>query len=184
MSHPQLRTSRWGLATLVIAWLTVLPLLTGSASAVRTDAPQPAPSQTFSWPLTDPHPVVRPFQAPSSPYGAGHRGVDLGGTPGEPVTAAADGTVVFAGHLVDRGVVSIDHHDGSRTTYEPVTPTVVAGQTVSRGGVIGTLTTGHPDCVDAPACLHWGLRHGEEYLNPLILVSGGHVRLLPVPAGP
>ena len=30
------------------------------------------------------------------------------------------------------------------------------------------------------ACLHWGLLQGEAYLDPLSLVGGGPIRLLPL----
>jgi murein DD-endopeptidase MepM/ murein hydrolase activator NlpD len=129
--------------------------------------------------LAAPHPVVRPFKPPATQYGPGHRGVDLGGQPGEPVLAAGDGVVVFAGSLAGRGVVSIDHGGGLRTTYEPLTVVVSAGRRVERGTVIGQLAPGHEGCVKAPACLHWGARRGREYLDPLGLLSSGHVRLLP-----
>lgn len=121
--------------------------------------------------------MVRPFAAPSSQYGPGHRGVDLGGTPGEPVLAAADGVVVFAGLVAGRGVVSLDH-GGLRTTYQPVVLAVLPGQAVARGSVIGQLAAGHEGC-GAAACLHWGVRRGLEYLDPLGLFSSGRVRLLP-----
>ncbi|GLZ31312.1 hypothetical protein Lesp02_35000 [Lentzea sp. NBRC 105346] len=136
----------------------------------------PIPHGRFGWPLAPPHGVVRSFAAPPSPYGPGHRGVDLLGVVGAPVFASGDGVVVFAGLLVDRSLVSLDH--GSlRTTYEPVTPSVAVHQRVRRGEVIGTLAGGHPGC---DSCLHWGARRGPEYLNPLRLVSPGRVRLLPV----
>ncbi|KOV84376.1 hypothetical protein ADL03_17825, partial [Nocardia sp. NRRL S-836] len=35
------------------------------------------PTTRYSWPLPPPHPVVRAFLAPTSPFGPGHRGVDL-----------------------------------------------------------------------------------------------------------
>jgi murein DD-endopeptidase MepM/ murein hydrolase activator NlpD len=129
--------------------------------------------------LAPPHPVVRPFRPPATQYGPGHRGVDLGGQPGEPVLAAGDGVVVYAGPLAGRGVVSIDHGGGLRTTYEPLTVLVSAGQRVERGTMIGQLASGHEGCAKAPACLHWGARRGREYLDPLGLLSAGHVRLLP-----
>jgi murein DD-endopeptidase MepM/ murein hydrolase activator NlpD len=147
------------------------------AHAVSSPPPdQPVPQ--FSWPLGPPHPVLRPFTAPATPYGPGHRGVDLGGTPGEPVFAAAGGVVVFAGELAGRGVVSIDHAGGLRTTYEPLAPAVGAGERVVAGAVIGQLRPGHSGCA-AAACLHWGVRRGAEYLDPLALVLQVRVRLLP-----
>lgn len=135
----------------------------------------------FSWPLPPPHPVVRAFEAPASPFGPGHRGVDLSAAEGTPVLAAATGTVVYAGAVAARTLVSIEHSGGLRTTYEPIAPTVTAGHPVRRGEVIGHLQPGH--C--PTPCLHWGARRGHEYLDPLRLVSRGQVRLLPLnPTGP
>src|SRR5918997_1221263 len=91
----------------------------------------------FSWPLSGSPAVVRAFQAPALPYGPGHRGVDLAAVPGAPVLAAGAGTVVFAGTVASRGVVSVDHSGGLRTTYEPVSPSVSAGDHVARGEQIG-----------------------------------------------
>jgi murein DD-endopeptidase MepM/ murein hydrolase activator NlpD len=86
--------------------------------------------------------------------------------------------VAFAGMVAGRPVVSIDHADGLRTTYEPVDPSVGAGQAVARGSPIGTLLGGHTGC-PAGACLHWGLRRGETYLDPLLLLRPPRIRLLP-----
>ncbi len=140
-----------------------------------------APGAVYGWPL-HPAPTVRaPFREPAHRYGPGHRGVDLGALPGQPVLAARAGTVVFAGPLAGRGVVSVQHDDGLRTTYEPVNPLVAAGAVVRRGDPIGALDAGHPGCPD-PACLHWGARRGDaEYLDPLVLVRPARIRLLPVP---
>jgi len=151
----------------------------GWASGLSPPRLPPSRPGRFGWPLAPPHPVVRPFKPPATQYGSGHRGVDLGGQPGEPVLAAGDGVVVFAGSLAGRGVVSIDHGGGLRTTYEPLTVLVSAGRRVERGTVIGQLAPGHEGCAKAPACLHWGARRGREYLDPLGLLSSGHVRLLP-----
>jgi len=95
------------------------------------------------------------------------------------VLAAGDGVVVFAGMVAGRPVVSIDHAGGLRTTYEPVDPTVAAGQQVARGSPVGTLLAGHHGCA-VTACLHWGLRRGETYLDPLALLEVPRVRLLPM----
>lgn len=100
------------------------------------------------------------------------------GAAAQPVLAAGDGVVVYAGPLADRGVVSIHHPDGLRTSYEPVRATVHPGQVVHRGDPIGALDNGHLGC-PASACLHWGLRRDGRYLDPLLLVRVTHVRLLP-----
>ena len=139
----------------------------------------PVPVAGFGWPLGGTPKVVRRFDPPPQPWLAGHRGVDLAGEPGAPVLAAGAGTVVFAGMLAGRGVVSIDHVNGLRTTYEPVLASITAGAAVGRGSRIGALEPGHPDCREA-ACLHWGLRRGEVYLDPLTLLGSGRVRLLPL----
>lgn len=95
--------------------------------------------------------------------------------------AAGDGVVVYAGWMVDRNLVSIEHTGGLRTTYEPVAPGVSVGDQVTRGQPIGHLEPGHPECAAEPplACLHWGARQRLNYLDPLRLLGFGHVRLKP-----
>jgi murein DD-endopeptidase MepM/ murein hydrolase activator NlpD len=164
--------------------LLALPLIV--AAAVLAPAPAaagPAPSVATLWiaPVVGGVVVTRPFDLPAGPYAAGHRGVDLGGVPGAPVLAAGDGVVVFAGVVAGRPVVSIDSADGLRTTYEPVGPSVAGGQVVARGSPIGTLLAGHAGC-PLEACLHWGLRRGGTYLDPMGLLHPPEVRLLPMGA--
>ena len=137
-----------------------------------------APRPGFSWPLQGSPVVTRGFQPPQTRYGVGHRGVDLGGYVGEHVLAAGPGRVSYAGLLAGRGVVTVTHSGGLRTTYEPVTTTVHVGDQVAQGDVIGRLSTGHAACRDV--CLHWGLLRGETYLDPLGLVQAQQVRLLPL----
>ncbi|POM24516.1 Peptidase family M23 [Actinomadura rubteroloni] len=131
----------------------------------------------WRWPLGPPAPaVVRGFAPPAVPWGAGHRGVDLAARPGLPVFAAGAGRVSYAGRLAGRGVVAINHGT-LRTTYLPVVPSVRVGGVVSAGSRIGVVEDAlPPHC--ALACLHWGLRRGAVYLNPLDLVQR-RVRLLP-----
>lgn len=123
----------------------------------------------FDWPLRGESTVTHPFDPPANDYGPGHRGTDLAAEPDEPVLAVAAGTVVYAGRLAGRGVVSIRHAGGLRSTYEPVDSDVSVGERVRQGQVIGSVSTGHHDC-PAPACLHWGMRDGSDYLDPLVLV--------------
>ena len=154
--------------------------------AVPTRAAAPAtvpPGGPWGWPLAGRPPVLRGFDPPAHPYGPGHRGVDLGAAPGDPVLAAGPGVVVFAGVLAGRGVVSVQHAGGLRTTYEPLVVATRRGAAVARGSVLGRLAGGHAGC-PWPACLHWGLRRGEVYSDPLSLLRRGPVRLLPLRGGP
>ena len=145
--------------------------------------PRSEPGASYAWPLAPPTRVVRAFAPPAEPWLPGHRGVDLAAAPGTVVGAAGAGRVVYAGELAGRGVVSVQHPDGLRTTYEPVTPSVAVGDAVTLGSPLGVLEPAHPGCREA-ACLHWGLRRGDLYLDPLALLGLGRVRLLPVPASP
>jgi murein DD-endopeptidase MepM/ murein hydrolase activator NlpD len=136
------------------------------------------------WPLRpEPPAVTRPLDAPKPDWRRGHRGVDLAGVPGQPVYAAGPGTVVFAGLLAGRAVVSVQHPGGLRTSYEPVEAAVRPGQLVDTGTPLGRLKAGHPGC-PAPACLHWGAMWGParraDYVDPLGLLAGTPVRLKPL----
>src|SRR5688572_7143603 len=151
----------------MVLLLSVLMSLTGLS------APAPAvPGQGFGWPV-DGARVVRRFDPPPQPWLPGHRGTDLAAAPGTTVRAAGAGMIVFAGQIAGRGVVSVAHPGGLRTTYEPVlTEEHRPGDPVAAGQRIGTLAPGHPGC-PAPACLHWGLRRGPDYLDPLTLLGLG-----------
>jgi murein DD-endopeptidase MepM/ murein hydrolase activator NlpD len=125
-----------------------------------------APS--WRWPLTPRPPVLRAFDPPPKPWLSGHRGVDLeAGSDGVQVTSPAAGTVSFVGVVVDRPVITIDHGNGLRSSFEPVESTLTAGTVVGMGEVIGTVRPGH--CSASP-CVHWGVRRGDDYVNPLQFV--------------
>lgn len=162
-----------------------LLLLAGSALPSRAAGPAPPVVPPGRSPLTGAPAPSRDFQPPARRWQSGHRGVDLPGRPGEPVLAAAEGRVSHAGMLAGRGVVVIEHGP-VRTTYEPVVAQVKAGERVTAGQPIGTLAAGHPEC-SVEACLHWGLKAGEDYLDPLLMLvpadtggesGGSRVRLL------
>ncbi len=125
-------------------------------------------------------PEVRGFEPPPLPWEPGHRGVDLAVAVGTEVVAPADGVVSFAGMIAGRPVLVISHGE-VRSTLEPVEATVMVGERVTRGQAVGRLAAGHA-CA-ASACLHWGLRRGENYLDPRTLLAGDtSVRLLPADA--
>lgn len=126
-----------------------------------------APS--WRWPLAPRPPVLRGFDPPPKPWLSGHRGVDLGTAgDGAQVTSPAAGTVTFVGVVVDRPVITIDHGGGLRSSFEPVDSPLAPGSAVAAGQVIGTALPGH--CT-AAGCVHWGVRNGEEYVNPLQFVT-------------
>ena len=163
------------LVRVVAAGLLLLVVAPTPARGLDT-VPAPAPEHAV-WPLHPTPEVVSRFDPPTSRWGAGHRGVDLRGAVGQPVRAAAAGTVTFAGRLAGRGVVVVSH-GRTRTTYEPVTASVRQGDRVQAGARIGRLELLGSHCLPA-VCLHWGLLEDERYLDPLTLVGGGPVRLLP-----
>ncbi len=138
-----------------------------------------APRSPWTWPLSPRPAVRRPFDAPAQRWLPGHRGVDLVGSVGQPVLSAAAGTVTFSGVVAGRGVVSVRHAGGLRTTYEPVDDRAARGTAVARGARIGTLarTPGH--CAPA-VCLHWGAVEGDTYRDPLTLIDPGRPVLLPL----
>jgi hypothetical protein len=153
------------------------------ASPVPGNMPRPErltgeSSPRWTWPLHGRPRVVRPFAPPSTPWGSGHRGVDVAPLNGGPVVAAGPGVVSYAAVLAGRGVVTVQHTGGLRTTYLPVAATVKVGQPVRAGDALGALSPTPSECPPQP-CLHWGLLRGETYLNPLLLLSAGPIRLLP-----
>jgi hypothetical protein len=145
------------------AWASASASASASLSASARAAPR------WSWPLPAPHPVVTSFEKPEEVWSPGHRGIDIGGSDAGAVVLAPDaGVVRFAGVVVDRPVLSIEHADGVLSSFEPVTATVAAGEAVERGQPVGVLEAGH--CGGA-SCLHLGARIDGEYVSPLLLLG-------------
>lgn len=122
----------------------------------------------WAWPIPSPHPIARPYLAPATPYASGHRGVDISAADGATVFAPDDGVVHFAGFVVDRPVLSIDHGGGVISSYEPVATSLVEGVAVRRGAAVGVVEAGH--C--RATCLHLGVRVDGEYVSPLRYLGG------------
>ena len=167
---------RW--AAVVLCWV-----LLSAAPAVADSGKDNA---RLEWPLRPPPAVVRGFDGPGPEkpnWNPGHRGVDLAGAPGQSVYAAGSATVVFAGLLAGRPVVSLAHPGGLRTSYEPVRAAVRVGESVTAATVIGELVAGHAGC-RAAACLHWGAMwgpaSGADYVDPLGLLKSTAIRLKPL----
>ncbi len=164
---------------------------TDAGEPLEPAAPKSASAEGRSWPLAGRPAVARGWEPPTGPYAPGHRGVDLAADPGDAVLAAADGTVAYAGRVAGRGVLVIEvagvGEPPTRTTYEPVTATVAVGDQVAAGDPVGVLEAGPSHC--AGSCLHWGLRRGDVYLDPLSLLTPDLLhrppsRLLPLTGAP
>lgn len=113
-------------------------------------------------------PVLRSFDPPETRFGPGHVGVDFGIAPGTPVHAAGDGVVVFAGR-VGAGLHVVVRHPGDiRTTYSFLaSATVVVGQQLERGATLGT--SGGTGAGHGSGVLHFGVRVGATYVDPMLL---------------
>lgn len=181
-----------GLATAVLVVVVVVVVAVGGLVGPVSSAAPGATSSSMRGPLDGPVSVVTPFDPPAQRWLPGHRGVDLAGSPLDRVVAPAEGTVLFAGAVAGRPVLSIDHGGGLRTTYEPVRATVDVGDEVMTGDVVGHLVAGHPGC-PVVACLHWGARvasggpsgDDDDYVNPLGLLADADrpIRLKPTQPG-
>lgn len=159
------------------ATLAVVLLATpAGAGAPGPGRPSPAVSTPFDVTSGGVAPVggrvVRPFDPPVTPYGRGHRGVDLAGRQGEPVRAALAGTVTFAGQVAGVTWVTVAHADGLTTTYGGFVATARAGDAVALGAPIGS--------VGDRARLDWGARRDGRYIDPLLLLGRRGVVLVPV----
>ena len=171
--------------------LAVLLLLAAGSSAgaapsrgtaARAAASRTLPSPDVIAPVLNGIDVIRQFERPGHDWSAGHRGVDLAADVGAPVVSSVDGIVTFAGTVVDRGVVTVQDARGMRSTIEPVSTVVHPGETVRKGQTIATALAGH--CTERP-CVHWGIRVGSGYVDPIgLLRPPVRIVLLRVPANP
>lgn len=121
------------------------------------------PPARWAWPSGSSPGVVTDFVAPESPWGAGHRGVDIDARFSNTLIAPVSGRIRFVGRVVDRGVVTIETAEGWLVSMEPVTISDSVGSRVRQGQRIGTIAPGH--C--PRRCLHVGLRINGEYHSPL-----------------
>lgn len=167
------------IAVITAAAIVIAP--TPYAIPERPIAPGPSPpinlfqatratasNETWASPVPLPLTIGRKFDPPDVRWHAGHRGVDVCPGVGTPVRAPRAGTIIYAGRLADRNLVSIRHSNGLRTTFEPVTPRVRVNDTVSQGTVVGVVEGGHDG-----DCLHWGVKVSRDrYLNPILLLYG------------
>ena len=139
------------------------------------------PNGTWAWPVSGP--VIRGFDPPDTPFGAGHRGIDIAVAPGTPILAPEAGTVSFAGRVGGELFVTIVHGGGLSSTYSWISVAAVRkGDVVSRGQTIGATGTGHPGA--GIPHLHLGVKLDGGYVDPLQFLAPlgvqDLIRLVPI----
>lgn len=128
------------------------------AVQITPDAGAVSPTGSFVWPAAG-----RITQA----YRFYHKAIDIANSGGGPILAADSGTVIVAGWPDNSGYgnrVVIDHGNGYVTLYAHMSVIQVqAGQTVSRGSVLGQMgSTGRSTGVH----LHFEIRRGGVFEDP------------------
>lgn len=162
-------------------------LVSGTPGDTPADPAGPTTTATTGAVLPVDGPVTRYFERPPQRWAAGHRGVDLAAEPGTPVRSPVPGVVSFAGPVAGRTVLTVRRADGLLSSLEPLADVVATGTAVEAGDVVGVVggpeggaegdggAGGH-----CPAsCLHWGVRVGGDYVDPLELLGKPVVVLLP-----
>ncbi|RFU48228.1 peptidoglycan DD-metalloendopeptidase family protein [Paraburkholderia sp. DHOC27] len=144
-----------------------VPPVYGSAATANTIAPPPAASDAnagaasnlaFAWPVRGP--ILGTFDDSSN------KGVNIGGAAGDPVKAAADGRVVYAGNgLRGYGNLIIIKHDATYlTAYAHNRALMVKeGDAVTKGQKIAEMGNSDSDRV----MLHFEVRRQGKPVDPL-----------------
>lgn len=138
-------------------------------SSFTSDKPDPKANTTFLWPLQGQ--IISEFGPDAA--GARNDGIDILAKRGDPVHAAADGTVSYVGNELKGygNLVLIQHDNGFITAYaHSDTIAVTRGQHVARGDVIAY--AGATGDVSEPQ-LHFELRFGTKAINPKPYLAAG-----------
>ncbi len=104
-----------------------------------------------------------------------HSGVDIEGSAGTAVKAAADGVVAKAEKDPNLGyVIVLDHGNGWKSTYGNLSSVdnVYLGQLVAGGDVIGTVGDSSPIEYAEAAHLHFELSRDDKTVDPTQYLSG------------
>jgi murein DD-endopeptidase MepM/ murein hydrolase activator NlpD len=176
---------------------SVLPLVLAVVVPMHAHAPMHAPAAmhaaaptrtpllpgagTWQWPVLGP--VIGAFEPPETPFGAGHRGIDIAAPLGTLVVAPDAGVVAFAGKVGGELFVTLDHGAGVTSTYSWISAALVRkGDAVARGATIARTGRGHPGA--ATPHLHFGVRRDGAYLDPMAFLApvsvSGFIRLAPL----
>ncbi|WP_298053681.1 peptidoglycan DD-metalloendopeptidase family protein [uncultured Paenalcaligenes sp.] len=138
---------------------TTPPAATTPTSPVDTSSPRASDADVISWGWPASGTVIQGFTANT-------KGIDIEGAIGDPVTAAANGKVMYAGNGV-RGLgnlILLGHSNGFITAYAHNESLLVkTGQEIKKGQKIATL--GQSD-TSSPR-LHFEVRRRGTPVNPM-----------------
>ncbi|NYT60879.1 peptidoglycan DD-metalloendopeptidase family protein [Alcaligenaceae bacterium] len=129
------------------------------APATPTEAPRASDASVINWAWPASGKIIQGFNANT-------KGIDIAGATGEPVHAAADGKVMYAGNGV-RGLgnlILLGHSDGFITAYaHNQTLLVKTGEQIAKGAKIASI--GQTDTTSPR--LHFEIRRRGTPVNPL-----------------
>ncbi|WP_101877310.1 murein hydrolase activator EnvC family protein [Lachnoclostridium edouardi] len=128
---------------------------------------------SFIWPCPSSSRITSNFgdrESPTEGASSNHKGVDIGASTGADILAAASGEVIISTYSYSAGnYIMINHGGGVYTVYmhcsqllASVGEQVKQGQVIAKVGSTGYSTGPH---------LHFGVRTGGTYVNPLNYVS-------------
>ena len=119
-------------------------------------------------------PIVRGYDPPDSPYGSGHRGIDIAAAMAPSCSRPTAGVVTFAGKVGGRLFLTIDHGGGVTSTCSWLTSVLVRkNDRVTRDQPVATTGWGHTDLTVAH--LHFGVRLDGAYVDPLAYLGAPSV---------
>ncbi len=144
-------------------------IIAAAEAAASTSATSSYTGGVFTWPAPGNTRITSYFggrEAPVAGASVEHKGIDIACNTGDPIVAAASGTVIVSTYNYAEGnYICIDHGGGVVTVYMhnsallvSVGEAVVAGQQIAQAGSTGYSTGPH---------LHFGVRVDGVYQDPL-----------------
>lgn len=136
-----------------------------TAQPAHREAANEEDRMQFIWPVSGGK-IISHFESKKKESGKGNDGINIAMSEGEPIVAAADGTVVYAGsELKGYGnMVIIRHKDGWMSAYAHARSlTVKKGSRVKQNDLVGYV--GATGGVKSPQ-VHFALRKGRTPVDP------------------
>ena len=144
-------------------------IIAAAEAAASSSATSTYTGGIFTWPAPGNSRITSYFgtrESPTAGASTNHKGIDIACNTGDPIVAAAAGTVIVSTYNYAEGnYICIDHGGGVVTVYMhnsvllvSAGETVVAGQQIAQAGSTGYSTGPH---------LHFGVRVDGTYVDPL-----------------